>query len=806
MIMLPANRPLPERPIPLRPEPGEDEVRLLDLWRALVRRRRLVLGITGTVVALAALATSQIDPVYEGRASIRVEEPNATLNASLIALAPAGMAGASGIMTDIEMLRSRSLAEAVIDSLGLQLRVRAPAVARASLFRAVRVQPDAPPRALRLERAPDGAFAVSDAGTGERLGTLAAAGTTEVAGARWTPAPGLARHAAVEVEIGSRPETLEELAGALRVERRRRDANVVDVSYRSTDAELARAVPNFLVARFMEGRQGQRQVEARSTAAFLRGQIATLGAQLREAENRLRGYREAAQVVSIADQAGSAVQGAAQLRAQRDLLAAEQASLSAVLGRIQSAPRAPDAPSAHRELVAFPALLRSPAASGVLAALSEAEVQRTQLRARRSEQDPDVQLLTARIRQLESEIEGMAVTYGNSLGAQVAALDGTIRQSARQMATIPARELEFARLAREARTLEEGYLHMQQRLREAELVSAVEDPSVRVIDAAVLPFEPVVPKPGTYLALALVGGLLLSGAATAIRERTDRSIHSRRDLVLATGLPVLALVPRAERRRLGTGRALIARRPGAAQELRPILAGNPEVPRLFPSIRERTPFAESYNRLQMNLAFTRPHASVRAVTITSALPGEGKSTSAINLALTLARHGTRVLLVDADLRRGLLAEQLGVPDRPGLAEVVQGLADLADAVHAVDGDGGSTLDLLPAGARPADPARLLGSQEMHALLEGLRGKYEAIVLDAPPLNLVTDAALLGTQSDGVVLVARAGNTTEDAIGYALTDLQAVGAPVLGVILNEASETAESGYGRGYAYYQGADRS
>jgi capsular exopolysaccharide synthesis family protein len=193
----------------------------------------------------------------------------------------------------------------------------------------------------------------------------------------------------------------------------------------------------------------------------------------------------------------------------------------------------------------------------------------------------------------------------------------------------------------------------------------------------------------------------------------------------------------------------------------------------------------------------------RSLVFTSPTPGDGKSTSAANLAITLAQQGLRCLLVDADMRRGALNEAFKVRREPGLSNLVLGRAALESAVVQVDlGESGS-LDFLPTGTVPPNPAELLASAEMQGLLERLTANYEMVILDAPPLTLVTDAALLGSYADGVVVVARAGTTDRGAVIYALEQLRAVRAPVLGVILNDVDQKKEQYYG---SYSAGAHAS
>jgi tyrosine-protein kinase Etk/Wzc len=185
------------------------------------------------------------------------------------------------------------------------------------------------------------------------------------------------------------------------------------------------------------------------------------------------------------------------------------------------------------------------------------------------------------------------------------------------------------------------------------------------------------------------------------------------------------------------------------------------------------------------------------------MPGDGKTTSAANLAITLAQQGVRILLIDGDLRRGVLNSVFGTPREPGLSNVLLGVGKLEQAVRSIDLGQNGSLDFLSTGTLPPNPAELLGSQRMRKLLAELEDKYDAILIDSPPLNIVTDAAVLGTVADGVVIVARAGVTEKQALMYASEQLANVHAPLLGAVLNDVDFASNRYYGMygKYGYYQ-----
>jgi capsular exopolysaccharide synthesis family protein len=429
--------------------------------------------------------------------------------------------------------------------------------------------------------------------------------------------------------------------------------------------------------------------------------------------------------------------------------------------------------------------------------LAEVENERTEKLMLVTTSDRDVQLLQDRVVALETQLQGIAQTYLSSLSSQIASYDATLAGFEGDLARIPNAQMTYFRLRREAEVLGELYTMLQTKRKEAEIAAAVEDQSVRVVDPAPLSRVPVRPKPALSLFMATVVGCLLGLGGAVAAEHRDRSVRDRKDVGRVTGGAVLGLIPelRAE-----------ARTSASRIPVTWFFNGRHARPSLVSRISAGDPAVEAYRSLRTNLLFSRIEQPPRVVVFTSPMPGDGKSTTALNLALVLAQQGQRVLLVDADMRRGVLNEVVKAAREPGLSEVLFGRLPLAGAVTAVQPKEGVQLDFLPSGIWPPNPAELIASARMHELLAAARESYEMVILDAPPLNLVTDAAVLGTHCDGVVMVARAGITEEAPLEYAVEQLASVHAPLLGTVLNGVEEVHQEHYGshkgRAYAYLRG----
>jgi capsular exopolysaccharide synthesis family protein len=663
------------------------------------------------------------------------------------------------------------------------------------------VGPDVQPARYRFERRDDLSFDVTDAESGARIGTFAPGAEVRVPEGELVLARTASRTPEFEIAIDSRQGATAALLSATNVSQPDRNASMVNIRYQGSDPELVRDIPNVLAANFIAMRREVHSTEARTTANFLRGQLGTIKAQLTDAENQLQGFREQNQVVDLPVEASTQVARQAQMQAERGVLEAERASLGNLINQARTRARTPGEPSPYRELVGHPSLLRNEAASEMLRSLTAVESQRAELLTRRKEHDPDVVALTQRAQALESQLTSLVTTYQRGLENQVASIDNTLGTFSRRMDRIPGKQLEYARLARQTRVLEETYGLLQTRLKEAEITQAVQDPRVRVVEAAELPMKPVGSGKGLLLGLTGIAGLLLGVGAGMVREYRDGTVHSRDDVQAATGYPVLGWVPRIAELREAE------KRPGALTAAKRMLTPGGGSTALVPMSAlplpagggaGPSPAADAYEWLHRNLQFAEPDAEVKTLVVSSALPGDGKSTSAAGLAMTLARRGLKVLLIDADLRRGTLSTRIGARKR-GLSDLLAGNASFQQVLRTVDVGNGNALHYIPTGMLPADCTRLLGSARAQALMEWLRQKYYLVILDTPPINVFADTAVLGGYADGVMLVARAGVTPFDALVECAEQCRRARLPVLGTLLNDIDPERDRQYDGAYKW-------
>ncbi|MBB2770836.1 UNVERIFIED_ORG: receptor protein-tyrosine kinase [Mycolicibacterium obuense] len=320
-----------------------------------------------------------------------------------------------------------------------------------------------------------------------------------------------------------------------------------------------------------------------------------------------------------------------------------------------------------------------------------------------------------------------------------------------------------------ANTLSDEFVTM---VRELETPENGAPPESRVVveQRASIPEDPVVPKTLRNLAVALASGIFLGVGLAILRDRLDNSVKDQKTLEDITGAGVVGNIPLDKERR----------KQGA-----------------IPFESDNSPIAEAFRKVRTNLQFLAVDDPPRVIVVTSSLPGEGKSTTAINIALALAEADHRVVLVDGDLRRPTLHKHLDAIGAVGFSTVLSGAATLSEALQQTRFSG---LALLTSGAIPPNPSELLGSQTARKLLNELRADFDYVVVDSTPLLAVTDAAILAAGADGVLVMACYGRTKREQLAHAVGSLASVAAPILGAILTMTPARSNRSYRYEYAYY------
>ncbi len=352
------------------------------------------------------------------------------------------------------------------------------------------------------------------------------------------------------------------------------------------------------------------------------------------------------------------------------------------------------------------------------------------------------------------------------------------------------------------------YESVLKRLSETNVSNDLAISNIQITQRADLPLFPSSPQTLNNLILGIVVGLFLGIGMAFLLDYLDTKISTPEHVERAVSLNTLGVVPdlngldRLQIEWNRSDRSLVKTLKGLSP-LRPIVRNSLPNELLLTKHHPQSIFPESYRSIRTSLLFSRPEQPPQVILFTSAAPGEGKTGTSLNLAIALAQDGHRVLVIDADLRKGCCHDRLGMTNHKGLSNILTGQLGLEEGIQPTPISG---LSLLSCGVCPPSPADLLGSNKMREILTRLRASYEFIIIDTPPAVALTDAAVLSVLSDGVVLVFHGRKTTTASARQLIERLDAVRAPVLGVVLNsvDIQNPNYSYYGHYKTYYSSGD--
>lgn len=597
----------------------------------------------------------------------------------------------------------------------------------------------------------------------------------------------------------------------------------------SEDPYEAALLANLYAEEYVKRTTERSRLRITGSREFLEGQIAKYQDDLRRIEDQIKAMNSAGAMALDAEVQRSITQ-IAQIEAALDEVRVEQRTREAALE------------SAERELAQLHPRLVQRVASGV-----EGEIERTQKRIADLElvaeqiylenpslrnnpsRNETLQKLEEQIRQLRNRTRTLSEQYIgevlalggidpkessmdhvirlnqrmveerialSGLEAKRGALEQRLNAYSAKLDQIPGQAMQLAQLERARKSTEQIYLDLVDKLQEARIAEESEVGLAEIIRPAVVPFSSRWSNAYRNLLVGILFGLALGLGVAVARNKLDARIHSPEDL-RAQGMGVIGVIPdmRPSIKTLFRGKPKVTLQDGRSIDTT-----------LFSLLSPATPVAEAFRHLYVNLQFSVPDSVVQTILLTSPEAGAGKSTVALNLAITTAQAGRRTVVVEADLRRPVLGKILGINPQYGILDLVQGEPEDLSLQHfATDID---DLYVITARKPMASPLDVLGSKQMRDLIQRLQTVFDVVILDTPPVLAASDASLLSTLCDVTIVVASAENTSSDALKYTSNELRGVGARLLGVVLNRFDPRSDYRsrhiYGYRNQYYSAAD--
>ncbi|WP_035056431.1 polysaccharide biosynthesis tyrosine autokinase [Desulfuromonas sp. TF] len=735
---------------------AEEGVHLLDYVNVVRRRWKITLLVFLLVAGGVAVTTFLTRPVYEAYATLEVRK-----NSKGGVLKDLGMEENNSLAADIELLRSRSMAEEVARRLHFDWRaVEAPEEVKVSV-RELKLPWEADSFILELTASnayrlitPGGETAASG-----RSGELMTAGEArlqlEVAGGR----------AGDRLRLERLPlhQAAGEVMQGIRAAEAGRGTNILRLSFQSTDPARARDVVNTLAQVYRDQSVAAKTREAGKTVDFINNQLDSLKSTLDQTEQALQEYKIESGLATLGPEGTSLVEKLVGLEQRK-------ADLDLSRKRLQLAARTVSQAMRDGQAVNLPRVEGVPLADELGARLTELLAEKKTLLTEFTPAHPAVISVDQQIRKTQEALLTAYEAGLENLELEVRDLDSKIIGYDRQLGEIPKAELELAKRTRVNKVNAELYTFLLQKQQETRIAQASTLSNVEIIDPAFTPRTPIKPNKKKNLALGLVLGLMLGAGAAFFLDYLDDTVKDADGVRDQLGVPVLGIIPRID-----------------ADEKEPatMLVG-----RLAP----KSPPVEAFRALRTALHYAAAREGRKILMVTSSFPDEGKTTVSANLAVVLAQTGARVLLLGCDLRRPGLYDMFGVSNTPGLSDLL--IENAKDYVHRIPG---TSLDMISAGTVPPNPAELLGSDRMKKFLDFVRKHYDHVVIDAPPVLPVTDAQVLASLVDDILIVLEPCRVPRKAARRMIETLRAVDANVLGIALNDKSGKGFKYYGN-YGYY------
>ncbi|MGH9649651.1 MAG: GumC family protein, partial [Terriglobales bacterium] len=551
------------------------------------------------------------------------------------------------------------------------------------------------------------------------------------------------------------------------------NTRMIEIRYTSTDPNRAAAVVNTLASTYIEENFKTKYQSTMQASEWLSKQLADLQLKVETSQEKLVQYQKENDILGIDEKQNIITQKLDELN--RVLTSAEA-------DRIQKQASFQLTQTGNPELVqrSSPESLIEKLRSQEADLKSQLALLTTQF----GPSYPKVLEVTNQLKEVQEAIEAEIKKNASRieheyLGAvqRERMLHGALEAQKKEANKLNERAIQYNLLKRDLDSNRQLYEGLLQKLKEASVSAGLKSSNIRVVDAARVPAAPVAPNIPRNLALALLVGLTTGVGLAFLMETLDNTVRTPEQVQLIAALPPLGIIPLSARLD-GKGKN---GRPRLALSASASAAGDNEHLEFVAHSRPKSEIAESYRALRTSILLSSLGAPPKVILVTSALPEEGKTTTAINCAIVLAQKGTRVLLVDADLRRSGVHQALGIRPRGGLSTVLTGGDTLANVV--VPWSPLPNLSVLPAGPPPPSPSELLGSAVMKDLLAQWREQYDHVVIDTPPALSVTDPVLLSVEADAVVLVIRSGQTTKESLRRARDLLVQVNAKVMGVVVN-----------------------
>lgn len=745
---------------------GDGKIHLRELWRTLRKRKWLILTLVFVITTLVTIEMYRTKNIYQASALIEIGKDTSRLGQ------PGSIFGDDydpfymvNIKTKMLMVKSHAMLESVVVENHLDQNPQfAQAGGKKSVWEALHLIGVRMGLVSKPEEPPDTSA----------VGGVVTANDTSNPGTR-TP------------EEKKRIEAcISQLNGGIAVEPVK-ETRALRISYSHSDPEIAALVTNSLAANFLSRNFESKTQKFNDAARWLNDSANRLKAKAQEAEEKLAAYTRQ-HGIFLTDKDGTLTTTKLSRLHDEAIRAESERVLKESLYQEVKEGRVRNNPEAYADLL----FKTSPKMIELQKQLADLQSQAAELSVKYGEDNPKIREVREKITVIQKQINESQASLEEKLKTEY---ERAVRDEQKFKAMLTAAKgeatvqneaaIQFNLLKQEVETNKQLYQDFLNKTNQAEAQKVEQQNNLRVIEAAEVPTFPVSPRRGFTIFVALLLSAGIGVGLAFFLEYLDNTIKTVEDVSRYTQLPALSVIPAVA----GSLPRKLGARPRKA-----IAASAGERSNQLVTLDPRSSAAEAYRVLRTSVLLSAAGQPPKTVLITSGQPGEGKTTTAINTAISLSQLGASVLIIDCDLRRPTTHKVLGVEHLVGLSSYLsQAHVTLDEVIQKLPIE---NLSLLPCGPIPPNPAELIISDRMKDMLIELGARYDHIIIDSPPLINVTDPVILSTMVDGVILVVHGGKSTRDIVRRARQELASVGAKIFGVVLNNVDLRRE-GYDNYY---------
>ena len=560
-----------------------------------------------------------------------------------------------------------------------------------------------------------------------------------------------------------------------------RNSRLVDVNFQAKDPVLAAKIVNTLANAYIDQNLETKLRAVQDAVKWLHSRIQEEGNKVEKAEQALLRYKEKHSIVTdfSSDVENITAQKLAQLNTQVVEVESERVEAETRYKQAMALSGTPDM------LDSIPEVLNNELILQIKSMEVELYKRMSELSKRYGQKHPQMVAIESELKTLNKrktqEVNRVINSLRNEYRVVLAKenfLKAALAKQKKDSLELNQKAIEYGVLRREAESARYMYELLIKRFKETSLTEDMKTGNIRIIDRSEVPKDPVKPKKKLNVFLAIILGLFTGIGLAFFFEYLDNTIKIPEDVKQHLKIPYLGLTPLFSTEN--------------KWKLR-----DDTSPELVTFNYQRSTASESYRGIRTNILFSSAESVPQVILITSAGPQEGKTITTANLAVTMAQADSKVIILDCDMRRPQIHKLFGIVKEHGVSNLLVGSSNAGEAIiHTRI----PNLDVIPCGSIPPNPSELLGSTRMVTLLNALRKRYAHILIDSPPSTAVTDAVVLSKSVDGVILVIRAGDTAREIVKNGVAQFGAVGANILGAVLNGVDMSRDSYYYYQYYYY------